>query len=65
MVYLTMVLEAVSSHHLPAHLNEFTFRFNRRFYPMVAVDSVLGIMANIPGRTYKDLYKVKQQELGS
>jgi transposase-like protein len=55
----------VSPHHLPAYLNEFTFRFNRRFYPMGAIDSVLGIMANIPGRTYKDLYEVKQRSLGS
>jgi len=47
----------VSSHHLPAYLNEFTFRFNRRFYPMIAVNSVLGIMASIPGRTYNELYE--------
>ncbi len=47
----------VSSHHLPAYLNEYTFRFNRRFYPMVAVNSVLGIMASVPGRTYKEFYE--------
>lgn len=55
----------VSSHHLPVYLNEFTFRFNRRFYPMLAVDSVLGIMVNISGRTFKDLYRVKHQEYDS
>ena len=33
----------VSVKHLPAYLNEYVFRFNRRFYPMTTVDSVLGI----------------------
>lgn len=46
----------VSSKHLAAYLNEFTFRFNRRFYPMIAVNSVLGIMTNVPGQTNKELY---------
>lgn len=50
----------VSSRHLPTYLNEYTFRFNRRFYPMIAVNSVLGIMASIPGQTYKELYECKQ-----
>jgi transposase-like protein len=50
----------VSSRHLAAYLNEFTFRFNRRFYPMISVNSVLGIMTSTPGRTYKDLYEKKR-----
>jgi len=50
----------VSSQHLASYLNEFTFRFNRRFYPMIAVNSVLGIMTNMPGRTYRELYEKKQ-----
>ena len=29
--------------HLQAYLNEFTFRFNRRFYPFNAFRSLLGI----------------------
>ena len=32
---------------------------------MLAVDSVLGIMVNISGRTFKDLYRVKHQEYDS
>jgi len=41
----------VSSRHLPAYLNEFVFRFNRRFYPMSAVHSVLGIAMKSSGPT--------------
>jgi hypothetical protein len=33
----------VSHQHLQAYLNEFTFRFNRRFYPFNAFRSLLGI----------------------
>jgi transposase-like protein len=33
----------VSAKHLQAYLNEFTFRFNRRFYPFNAFRSLLGI----------------------
>ncbi len=47
----------VSAQHLPAYLNEFVFRFNRRFYPMTAFASALGIGAHIAGPTYKSLYR--------
>jgi transposase-like protein len=46
----------VSPKHLSSYLNEFTFRFNRRFYPMAAVNSVLGIAVQVTGETYKNLY---------
>jgi transposase-like protein len=46
----------VSHRHLPAYLNEFVFRFNRRFYPMSAVDSVLGIAMRTTGPTKAGLY---------
>lgn len=46
----------VSVRHLPAYLNEFVFRFNRRFYPMTAVHSVLGIGMKTAGPTYDGLY---------
>jgi hypothetical protein len=39
-----------------AYLNEFVFRFNRRFYPMTAFASVLGISVNLIGPTYRSLY---------
>ena len=46
----------VSQQHLPAYLNEFVFRFNRRFYPMTAFATVLGIGMRVTGPTYQDLY---------
>ena len=47
---------SVSPRHLPAYLNEFVFRFNRRFYPMTAVNSLLGIAMRTTGPTKKALY---------
>jgi hypothetical protein len=41
----------VSRHYLPAYLNEYVFRFNRRFYPMTGFASVLGIGARAAGPT--------------
>lgn len=46
----------VSQQHLQAYLNEFTFRFNRRFYPMTAFNSVLGLAAKSVPPTYEQLY---------
>ena len=46
----------VSPQHLQAYLNEFTFRFNRRFYPFNAFRSLLGIGANGEAPTYAGLY---------
>lgn len=46
----------VSHQHLQAYLNEFVFRFNRRFYPMTAFNSVLGLAAHASAPTYQTLY---------
>ena len=46
----------VSQQHLPAYRNEFVFRFNRRFYPMTAFNSILGIAAPTLATTYETLY---------
>jgi transposase-like protein len=46
----------VSHQHLQAYLNEFTFRFNRRFYPFNAFRSLLGIAGSVSAPTYSDLY---------
>ncbi len=46
----------VSPRHLQAYLNEFTFRFNRRFYPFNAFRSLLGIAGEITAPTYGQLY---------
>ncbi len=45
-----------SQQHLQAYLNEYTFRFNRRFYPMTAFNSVLGIAVKTIPPTYAALY---------
>ena len=38
------------------NLNEFTFRFNRRFYPFNAFRSLLGIAGDTSAPTYAELY---------
>jgi transposase-like protein len=47
----------VSQQRLPAYLNEYVFRFNRRFYPMTAFHSVLGLAARALPPTYEALYR--------
>ncbi len=47
---------AIGPQHLQAYLNEYAFRFNRRFYPMTAFNSVLGIAAGTTSATYDQLY---------
>lgn len=47
---------AIAQHHLQAYLNEYVFRFNRRFYPMTAFNSVLGLAARSIPPTYDSLY---------
>jgi len=42
--------------HLQAYLNEYVFRFNRRFYPMTAFNSVLGLAVRTVPPTYAQLY---------
>jgi len=37
-------------------LNEFTFRFNRRFYPFNAFRSLLGIAGGAESPTFAELY---------
>jgi hypothetical protein len=46
----------ISQQHLQTYLNEFTFQFNRRFYPMTTFNSVLGIAARTVPPTYAELY---------
>jgi len=48
---------SVSPKHLQAYLNEFTFRFNRRFTPLNAFRSLLGIATEgVAAPTYDGLY---------
>lgn len=54
--WLNGVHHGVSPQHLQAYLNEFTFRFNRRFFPFNAFQSLLGIGATTEPTTYNGLY---------
>ncbi len=50
------VHHGVEPQHLQAYLNEFTFRFNRRFYPFNSFRSLLGIASDAESPTYEKLY---------
>jgi transposase-like protein len=54
--WLRGIHHGVSPQHLQAYLNEFTFRFNRRFYPFNAFRSLLGIAGDLTAPTYAELY---------
>jgi len=54
--WLNGIHHGVSAKHLQACLNEFTFRFNRRFYPFNAFRSLLGIAGRVEAPTYDELY---------
>lgn len=54
--WLIGIHHGVSPQHLQAYLNEFAFRFNRRFYPFNAFRSLLGIAGGTTAPTYSELY---------
>jgi hypothetical protein len=54
--WLSGTHNGVSAKHLQAYLNEFTFRFNRRFYPFNAFRSLLGIAGEVDAPTFDALY---------
>ena len=43
--------------HVDTYLNEFVFRYNRRFYRHVSFDTLLGLAANKEPASYWDLIK--------
>lgn len=59
--WLLGIHHGVSRQHLQAYLNEFVFRFNRRFYPFVAFNSLLGIGSGVGAPTYEQLYSGQWQ----
>ncbi len=54
--WLIGIHHGVSHQHLQAYLNEFVFRFNRRYYPFNAFRSLLGIAGDTTSPTYAELY---------
>ena len=55
----------VSPDHLQAYLNEFAFRFNRRFYPFNSFRSLLGLATDTESPTYAELYDGDWQHPGT
>jgi transposase-like protein len=55
----------IDPRHLQAYLNEYVFRFNRRFYSMTAFNSVLGLAARSVSPTYAHLYSGEWQHPAS
>lgn len=47
----------VSKKHLQMYLDEFAFRFNRRHTPQAAFQTILGLAAQAPPRTYEQVYE--------
>jgi transposase-like protein len=54
--WLIGIHHGVSEKHLQAYLNEFTFRFNRRFHPFNTFRSLLGIAGGVEAPTFDALY---------
>ena len=52
----------VRNHHLQAYLNEFMFRFNRRFFRAVSFLSLLGLGVLRQGLTYREVYSTVGRE---
>jgi hypothetical protein len=52
-----LLLRTVSAKQLQADLNEFVFRFNRRFWPTAAFDAGLKIGMQNTGPTYAGIYQ--------
>lgn len=52
----------VRKKHLQAYLDEFTFRFNRRFYRSVSFRSLLDLGTLNAGVTYREVYDILDPE---
>ena len=59
--WLTGIHHGVSAKHLQAYLNEYQFRFNRRFYPFNAFRSLLGLAGDAVAPTFGELYSGEWQ----
>jgi len=57
--WLIGIHHGVSAKHLQAYLNQYQFRFNRRFYSFNAFRSLLGLAGDAIGPTFGDLYSGK------
>jgi len=55
----------IAPKHLQAYLNEYVFRFNRRFYPMTTFHSILGLASRTIPPTYEQIYSGVWEHPGS
>lgn len=54
------IFHGVGKHHLQTYLNEFMFRFNRRFLRSVSFQTLLGLGTLKIGLTYREIYSVER-----
>lgn len=52
------IFHGVGKPHLQTYLNEFMFRFNRRFFRGISFRTLLGLGTLHPGVTYQEIYRV-------
>ena len=52
------IFHGVGKHHLQTYLNEFMFRFNRRFFRAVSFQTLLGLGTIKTGLTYREVYGI-------
>ena len=55
----------VRKQHLQAYLNEYMFRFNRRFYRAISFQKLLGLGTLRVGQTYRETYAAAQPEISA
>ncbi len=55
----------VSKKHIQAYLNEYVFRFNRRFDPMLSFNTMLGLAVDAASPTYDELYHTVRRQAGT
>jgi len=55
----------IEPQYLQAYLNEYVFRFNRRFHPMTGFNSILGLASRTIPPTYEQLYSGTWEHPGS
>jgi len=56
------IFHGVGKPHLQTYLNEFMFRFNRRFFRGVSFRTLLGLGTHQAGVTYQEIYGVARTE---
>jgi hypothetical protein len=56
------IFHGVGKSHLQTYLNEFMFRFNRRFFRGVSFRILLGLGIHHTGVTYQEIYGIARTE---